>query len=301
MSRLGIARRTPRRAGARGAIVAAATAQDADPHHDHAEPAANGDAPEHAANAPVDHMHAGVAIEGGPAANDAPRPTLDATVYLDFVRRIATRMARSLPAHVALDDLVGAGTLGLLDAMDRFDPSKADRFETYAEFRIKGAILDELRRYDLMARNARLTAKRLARKTQELTAKLGRPPSEAEVAESLEMTHEEYRKLVDRIGSVRVLSLDDLQHGDDGPADRMVELSSKTLGPDEATGIRELHARLRSAIAGLPERQQLILDMYYHREMTLKEIGLQVGVTESRVCQIMGEATGRLRHLLRHG
>jgi RNA polymerase sigma factor for flagellar operon FliA len=285
MSRVGIARRKPR--------IAAAT--DA-PRH---ELATSADLIP--ANAPVDPAHASAVVPSGDAANERPRAAkVDPTRYLDFVKRIATRMARSLPAHVSLDDLIGAGTLGLLDAVDRYDPSKADRFETFAEFRIKGAILDELRRYDLMARNARLTAKRLARKNQELTAQLGRPPVESEMAAALELGIDEYRRLVDRIGNVRVLSLDDLQRGDDGPAERMIELSSKSLGPDEATSIRELHDRLRSAISGLPERQQLILEMYYQREMTLKEIGVCVGVTESRVCQIMGEATGRLRHILKH-
>ncbi len=281
MSRLGIARRQPR------AIPCA-------PQPDHLDLVP--------ANDPGDSVHAEVTVPTGPAANQAP-PTakVDPTRYLDFVRRIATRMARSLPAHVSLDDLIGAGTLGLLDAVDRYDPIKADRFETFAEFRIKGAILDELRRYDLMARNARLTAKRLARKNQELTAQLGRPPLENEMAAGLEMTVEDYRRLVERVGNVRVLSLDDLQRSDDGPAERMIELSSKAIGPDEATSIRELHTRLRNAVSGLPERQQLILEMYYQREMTLKEIGLHVGVTESRVCQIMGEATGRLRHLLKQG
>jgi RNA polymerase sigma factor FliA len=215
------------------------------------------------------------------------------------VRRIATRMARNLPSHVSLDDLIGAGTLGLIDAMDRYDPAKSDRFETFAEFRVKGAILDELRRYDLMARNARLTAKRLARKSQELTARLGRPPTENEVASAMGMSTRDYRKLVDRVGNVRVLSLDDLVSTDDRSGDRSFELSAKTLGPDEITSIREMHDRLREAICGLPQRQQMILEMYYQREMTLKEIGLQVGVTESRVCQIMGEATGRLRTLLK--
>lgn len=244
--------------------------------------------------------------DGQPAANDAPpAPSaraankIDPTQYLDFVKRIATRMARNLPSHVSLDDLIGAGTLGLIDAMDRYDPSKSDRFETFAEFRVKGAILDELRRYDLMARNARLTAKRLARKTQELTARLGRPPSESEVAAAMNMSAREYRKLVDRVGNVRVLSLDDLVSTDDSSGDRSFELCAKTLGPDEMTSIREMHDRLREAICGLPQRQQLILEMYYQREMTLKEIGLHVGVTESRVCQIMGEATGRLRTLMR--
>jgi len=233
-----------------------------------------------------------------PAANT--RPTIDPTKYLDFVRRIATRMARNLPSHVSLDDLIGAGTLGLIDAMDRYDPKKAERFETFAEFRIKGAILDELRRYDLMARNARLTAKRLARKSQELTARLGRPPTETEVASSMSMSAVDYRKLVDRVGNVRVLSLDDLLAPDDRSGDRCFELSSKTLGPDELAGIREMQDRLRDAIADLPERQQMILEMYYQREMTLKEIGLHVGVTESRVCQIMGEATGKLRTMLKN-
>ena len=296
MSRLGIARRTPRRelrpALASAQAYEAAANEGAVEVHADARPA----------NSPVDPLHADMPMPPGQAANEAPvRVKLDATRYLDFVRRIATRMARSLPSHVSLDDLIGAGTLGLLDAMDRYDPAKADRFETFAEFRIKGAILDELRRYDLMARNARLTAKRLARKTQELIAQLGRPPTEAELAGSLEMSIDDYRKLVDRIGNVRVLSFDDLSRNDDGGADRIGELSTKMLGPDEAASVRELHGRLRNAIAGLPERQQMILDMYYQREMTLKEIGVQVGVTESRVCQIMGEATGRLRHVLKHG
>jgi RNA polymerase sigma factor for flagellar operon FliA len=240
---------------------------------------------------------------GGPARS-RPRARagtgLDPTKYLDFVRKIATRIARNLPAHVALDDLIGAGTLGLIDAMERYDPDKAERFETFAEFRVKGAILDELRRYDLMARNARLTSKRIARKVQELTGRFGRPPTDAEVAEALEMPVRDFRRLVDRIGSVRVLSLEDLSGSDDGATDRSFELSATGLGPDEVTGMRELHHRLRRAIAGLPERQQLVLEMYYQREMTLKEIGVHVGVTESRVCQIMGEATSKLRAMLKH-
>jgi RNA polymerase sigma factor FliA len=238
-------------------------------------------------------------------ANNAPPtaedrgvdPELDPTQYLPFVRRIATRMARNLPAHVCIDDLIGAGTLGLIDAMDRYDPARADRFETFAEFRIKGAILDELRRYDLMARNARLTAKRLAKKTQELTARLGRPPNESELAEGLEMSVPDYRKLAARVGNVRVLSLDELRSSDEGER-RQFELPSRSMGPDEATSIRETHERLRQAVTHLPERQQMILEMYYRREMTLKEIGRVVGVTESRVCQIMGEATGKLRAML---
>ncbi len=276
------ARRRPRRAsGARQVEGASGTNQVA----------ANG--------SPTEGKHA--VDDGGPAANGKPeRPKIDATRGLAFVKRIATRMARNLPSHVSLDDLIGAGTLGLIDEMDRYDPAKADRFETFAEFRVKGAILDELRRYDLMARNARLTAKRLARKTQELTARLGRPPTESELATSLDMSPTDYRKLVNRVGNVRVLSLDDLLAPDDRRTERSFQLSSQTMSPDEMTSIREMQTRLRRAIEGLPARQQMILEMYYQREMTLKEIGLHVGVTESRVCQIMGEATGRLRTMLKH-
>lgn len=233
-----------------------------------------------------------------PAANESPRAPIDPTRHLAFVRRLATRMARNLPAHVCLDDLIGAGTLGLLDAVDRYDPSKADRFETFAEFRIKGAILDELRRYDLMARNARLTLKRLTRAQQELTARLGRPPEEDEIAESMQLRVAEYRKLVARVGNVRLLSLDELSSPGDDTGGRGLQLQAKVPGPEELASIHESHDRLHGAIAELPARQQMILEMYYQREMTLKEIGREVGVTESRVCQIMGEATGKLRKLL---
>lgn len=230
----------------------------------------------------------------------APNLQLDPTVYLDFVRKVASRMARNLPRHVSLDDLIGAGILGLIDAMERYDPAKADRFETFAEFRVKGAILDELRRYDIMARNARLKSKRLAKTAQELTAILGRPPTDHEIAKSMEMSIEDYRTLVNRVGNVRVLSLEDMSGDGDGGNDRCFQLSAPGLAPDEVTSIRELQSHLERAISGLPERQQRILDMYYRREMTLKQIGVEVGVTESRVCQIMGEATTKLRTMLRN-
>lgn len=235
--------------------------------------------------------------DGSDAANEAP-PAIDPAQYMDFVRRLARRLARNLPAHVSFDDLVGAGMLGLIDASRRFDPAKADRFETFAEFRVKGAILDELRRYDLMARNARLATKRIARKTQELTAKLGRPPIEEELASGLGMSVGEYRDLLARVGSVRMLSLDEMSRGDDDGG-RGMELPSPSPRPDELSMKREMVRRLGKAISNLPPRKQRVLEMYYQREMTLREIGLELGVTESRICQIMGEATQKLRTMLR--
>lgn len=232
------------------------------------------------------------------AARKPQKKVIDPTDYLDFVRRIASRMARNLPSHVSLDDLIGAGILGLIDAKERYDPSKAERFETFAEFRVKGAILDELRRYDIMARNARLTSKKIARKSHELTALYGRPPSEAELARAMEMSVTDYRNLVNRVGSVRVFSLDDVSSDAEGN-ERSFELPATGMQPDEVTSVRELREHLRDAINGLPERQQRIIEMYYDRGMTLKQIGMQVGVTESRVCQIMGEATNKLRVMMR--
>lgn len=235
--------------------------------------------------------------DGAAPANERP-PAVDPAQYMDFVRKLARRLARNLPSHVSFDDLVGAGMLGLIDASRRFDPAKSDRFETFAEFRVKGAILDELRRYDLMARNARLATKRIARKTQELTAKLGRPPAEEELAAGLGMSVGEYRELVARVGSVRMLSLDEMSRSDDDGG-RGMELPSPSPRPDELSMKREMVRRLGRAISHLPPRKQRVLEMYYQREMTLREIGLELGVTESRICQIMGEATTKLRTMLR--
>ena len=212
-------------------------------------------------------------------ARKPQKKIIDPTDYLDFVRRIASRMARNLPSHVSLDDLIGAGILGLIDAKERYDPVKAERFETFAEFRVKGAILDELRRYDIMARNARLTSKKIARKSHELTALYGRPPTESELARAMEMSVTDYRNLVNRVGSVRVFSLDDVSSDAEGN-ERSFELPANGMAPDEVTSVRELREHLRDAINGLPERQQRIIEMYYDRGMTLKQIGMQVGVTE---------------------
>ena len=161
-----------------------------------------------------------------------------------------------------------------------------------------GAILDELRRYDLMARNARLTSKKIARKSHELTALYGRPPTESELARAMEMNVTDYRNLVNRVGSVRVFSLDDVSSDGEGN-ERSFELPANGMAPDEVTSVRELREHLRDAINGLPDRQQRIIEMYYDGGMTLKQIGMQVGVTESRVCQIMGEATNKLRVMMR--
>ncbi len=270
------------------ALVDPTVAPAASPTTLPAAPAANDPGPRRVPT--TDGRHSVCDIDGSP---------IDPADYLPFVRKVASRMARQLPSHVSLDDLVGAGTLGLLDAMRRYAPDRGTRFETFAEFRIKGAILDELRRYDMMARNARLTSKKIAREIQALTARLGRPPEEHEIAQAMDMTVRDYRALVQRIGHVRVVSLDDLSSGGADGQGRRFELPGRDAGPEEHAARRQMIEHLHRVIEKLPPRQQMILDMYYQRGMTLKQIGMDVGVTESRVCQIVGEATKKLRVLLR--
>lgn len=209
--------------------------------------------------------------------------------YLPFVKRIVMRLARRLPSHVQVDDLVSAGVVGLLEAMDRYNPTRVTEFETYAEFRIKGAVLDELRKRDIMARDARLAAKQLERVIVDLTRELNREPEEEEIAARLDITVDELRSKLERLTPVRVVSLEDVYAVDIGPHEE---------SPFEHAARGELMLRLKQAMGALGERHRQVLHLYYREDLTLKEIGLVLGVTESRVCQLVSEATLRLRALL---
>lgn len=209
--------------------------------------------------------------------------------YVPLVRKIATRIARRLPSHIRFEDLVGAGIVGLMQASQRYDATKVSRtFEQFAEFRIKGAIYDELRRRDLMSRDARTEAKKLERAVQGLAAKLGREPNEDEVAQEVGMDTEALRETFAKLIPVRVVSTDDSTSWDveNGPS------------PLEAFEKGELRQKLAGAIGKLSERQQQVLSLYYMEECTLKQIGELLNVSESRVCQVIGEITVRLRALM---
>jgi RNA polymerase sigma factor for flagellar operon FliA len=212
--------------------------------------------------------------------------------YLPFVRRIVSRLARRLPSHVQLEDLVSAGVVGLLEAMERFDPERVTEFESYAEFRIKGAVLDELRERDIMARDARSAAKQYEAAVLGLTRELNREPDEDEVAARLGLTVDELRQKLERLTPVRVVSLEDLYS---------VSLPSQEDGPFEAAAKQQLVSRLTDAMGQLGERHRQVLHLYYRESLTLKEIGFVLGVTESRACQLMSEATLRLRSLIGAG
>lgn len=224
------------------------------------------------------------------AAASYPIPTRDEliTLGLPIVRRLAFRMVRRLPPSVDVGDLIGAGHEGLLKAADAYDATRYPRFEPYAEARIRGAILDELRASDQMTRHGRRRLAQVSRTIRELNQKLGRSPSEEEIAARLEMPLDQYRKLAEHLAR--------------GPAlARLGEIEADDVAdkgrPDPASTYaqKEMKQRIAEAIKKLPERTQMVLALYYQEECTQAEIGRVLGVTEGRVCQILGEATARLR------
>ena len=206
---------------------------------------------------------------------------------LPLVRRIAFRMARRLPSSVQVDDLISSGTEGLLRAVDAYDPSRNDRFEPYAERRIRGAMLDELRAADVLTRHGRNRMAQLSRTVAKLEHKLGRPPAEEEIAEALGITLEEYQQLAMELARAAA-SAGERRDGPEGS-------SRGAPDPSALFAEAELRTHLNKAVSELPERTLQVLSLYYQHECTQAEIGKILGVTESRVCQILGEAVVRLR------
>lgn len=220
-----------------------------------------------------------------------PRPSRDELIQrgLPIVRRIAFRLARRLPPNVDVGDLIGAGTEGLLKAIESYDQTNAARFETYAEARVRGAVLDELRGQDALTRHGRRQMGEVARAMRKLEAALGRAPEESEVAKELGIELDAYHKLAENLSRAPALANLGALDPDD------VAGASDSAGEFEH---RELKTQLMTAIKRLPDRTQTVLGLYYQEECTLAEIGEILGVTESRVCQILGDATGRLRAAL---
>ncbi|MEM1414929.1 MAG: RNA polymerase sigma factor FliA [Myxococcota bacterium] len=226
----------------------------------------------------------------GASARPAPsRQERDALVRrgLPIVRRLAFRMARRLPASVEVGDLIGAGSEGLMKAAASYDGSKHPRFEPYAEARIRGAMLDELRSADPVTRHGRQKMSEVSKAIAALTQRYGRPPEEAEVADELGMTLERYRKLSEdlakapALGHVGDVLPDEIQGDAEDPASVYLEKERQRLVAD--------------AITRLPQRTQMVLALYYQEECTQAEIGRILEVTEGRVCQILGEAAARIR------
>ncbi len=220
--------------------------------------------------------------------------------YARKVMFIARRIMHRLPSHAALelDDLINSGVLGLLDAVDKYDPSKNTKFGTYVEFRIRGAILDLLRGLDPVTRTVREKSNQLQKTTRALELSLGRPPEREEIAEKMGLTMRQYHNLLDEVRSINLVSIDGPRSERDEGRGTLADVIEDVRAdrPDSALDKTEAISALADAIQnGLPERLRDVLTMYYYREMNLKEIGEVLGVSESRVSQLHTEACLRLR------
>jgi RNA polymerase sigma factor FliA len=215
--------------------------------------------------------------------------------HLPIVRFIARRIHERLPQHVPIEDLYSAGVVGLLDALGKFDPSKQVQFRSYAQFRIRGAILDSLRTLDWSPRELRRKGRAIEQAIQELTAQFGRAPADVEIARQLHIDLAAYQQLLGELKGLEIGTLYS-ERSDDSGEEELVYLPNR---PEDDPLFRYLHAemrqRLTEAIGGLPERERLVMTLYYYEETTMKEIGLILGVVESRISQIHASAVLHLR------
>lgn len=216
--------------------------------------------------------------------------------YAPLVKYVVGRLAIGLPAVLDYEDILSYGTIGLIEALDRYDGSKGVKFETYAISRIRGAIIDALRALDRLPRSVRQKARRLEQVTNELTRSLGREPNETEIAAGMEMTLPQLHKTMVDASWVTV-SLDGVLERDDDGEGTSADVPADPDAGDFTEEIEqtELLASLTSAVKSLPEREWLIVSLYYKDEMTMKEIAQILEISESRVCQLHGRALSRLR------
>ena len=218
--------------------------------------------------------------------------------YAPLVKYVASRVASGLPSSVDQHDLVSYGMFGLIDALEKFEPGRGNKFETYAIPRIKGAIIDELRAMDWVPRSVRFKARELEKAQADLEAMLKRQPTEEELADRLGMNRRELHEMVSQISFVSVLALDEVVSAgsDRGESVALIDtLADKGLDPTWGLESQETRGMLAAAINSLSEREKIVVTLYYFEGLTLAEIGEILGVTESRVCQIHTKAVGGLR------
>jgi RNA polymerase sigma factor for flagellar operon FliA len=219
--------------------------------------------------------------------------------YAPLVKYVAGRLGAGLPQSVEQADLVSNGMFGLMDALEKFDPARAVKFETYAIPRIRGAILDELRAMDWVPRSVRFKARELDKANNELEAELKRPPTDKEVAQRLGIGVSELQEVLAQISFVSVMALDEVVGGGDerGEPRSLLDTLADAAGGDPTSELegQEMRGILAAAINSLSEREKIVITLYYFEGLTLSEIGEILGVTESRVCQIHTKAVGGLR------
>jgi len=212
-------------------------------------------------------------------------------VHAPLVKKIALHLLARLPASVQLDDLMQAGMIGLLEAAQRYSSTKGATFETYAGIRIRGAMVDDIRKGDWVPRSVHRNARRVARAIKVVEDREGREAQDLEVAEELDMELSEYHATLSDTNSGRLFSLDELNESGDLP----IEVTETSDNPLDGLSSDAFRSSLAAAIEQLPEREKLVLSLYYQEELNLKEIGAVLGVSESRVSQIHSQAALRLR------
>jgi len=218
--------------------------------------------------------------------------------YAPLVKYVAGRVGSGLPAHVEQADLISYGTFGLIDAITRFEPTREVKFESYAMSRIRGAIIDELRNTDWIPRSVRMKARQFERTVAELESRLQRTPTDEEVAEAMDMDVEDIRKFLGQLSLVNVVALDELLTDEDGGgAPRLVDTLQdfSALDPQAMAEHGEARQLLARAVEQLPEREKVVVSLYYFEGLTLADIGRVLGVTESRICQLHTKAVLHLR------
>lgn len=221
------------------------------------------------------------------------------TEHMPLVKRLAHHMKAKLPPSVEVDDLVQAGMIGLLDAINRYEDNHGAQFETYAVLRIRGAMLDELRNSDWMPRSTRQNMRKVEAAMEALQQRLGRPASESEIAKSLKMSLADYQEMLGDSGGHQLIYYEDFhdsEEGSDGFLDRYAVDDADPLRSLLDTGFRQA---VIDAIDNLPPREKMLMGLYYEEELNLKEIGAVMGVSESRVSQLHTQAVSRLRAALK--
>ena len=242
-------------------------------------------------------------LEGQALGEIRPSPLVESDYikqYTPLVRRLAHQMIARLPANVELDDMIQAGMMGLMDAASRFEVNQGTQFEVYAAQRIRGSMLDELRANDWLPRSARKSQRDIENAIHRLEGKLGRAPHEAEIAGELEIPLSQYQQLLHEARGAHLVYLDDLG----GKLDDEDYLERHLVGdspePGEILGDKRFRYALVDAIEELPEREKLLMSLYHEQDLNLREIGVVMGITESRVCQLHSQAVARLRSRLKN-
>ena len=220
------------------------------------------------------------------------------TEHAPLVKRLAHQMKAKLPPSVEVDDLVQAGMIGLLDAIQRYEENHGAQFETYAVLRIRGAMLDELRSNDWMPRSTRQNMRKVEQAMATLQQQLGRPPSESEIAKSLKLSLSDYQDMLGDSGGHQLVYYEDF-HDEDGNDSWLDRYAVDDDDPLRALLETDFRQAVIDAIDNLPPREKILMGLYYEEELNLKEIGAVMGVSESRVSQLHSQAVGRLRTYLR--